>query len=444
MTTFTNAGGADDGIQGSTASHDKNGVFGHNDDTTARNAATPAGNGVFGFTQVPDGAGVFGLHNSNGVGVVGFGHPAGIGVVGMSVPPGAKGGDGVLGVSNSEHRNGTVGRNDSTTPRGAADAGGNGVFGFTQVPDGAGVFGAHATAGVGVAGLGFIGISGGSVNGVGVMGVSAPAGAKGGDGVQGITNSEQRNGVYGRNDSTSSRGNDNPAGNGVFGFTQVPDGAGVMGAHGSGGHGVIGSGGMGVIGTGTVIGVWGQAKGAGWAGYFSGPVKVEGKCSLVDIEVTGTLRGSLAVERDLTVSGDVFLKQRDMAERFDLAPAADCVPGMVMVACDDGTVVPCSRAYDKRVLGVVSGAGTLRPAITLGAQDRGAPSAAIALVGTAYCLVDATHAAVEVGDLLTTSETRGHAMKATEAGRIPGTVIGKALGSARNGCALVPILVAVQ
>src|SRR6266568_502939 len=110
MATFANDGGTDDGIQGSTESHDKNGLFGLNNDTSARNAATPEGNGVFGFTQVPDGAGVFGLHNSGGVGVAGFGHPAGIGVVGMSVPAGAKGGDGVLGVSNSEHRNGIVGR----------------------------------------------------------------------------------------------------------------------------------------------------------------------------------------------------------------------------------------------------------------------------------------------------------------------------------------------
>src|SRR5215467_2443738 len=114
MATLINDGGTDDGIQGSTESHDKNGVIGVNNDPTARNAATPEGNGVFGFTQVPDGAGVFGLHNTNGVGVVGFGHPTGIGVVGISAPADAKGGDGVFGLTNSEHRNGLVGQNDST------------------------------------------------------------------------------------------------------------------------------------------------------------------------------------------------------------------------------------------------------------------------------------------------------------------------------------------
>src|SRR6202047_2500409 len=160
MATLTNDGEDNDGIVGTTASHDHNGVNGRNDDTTARNAAVPEGNGVFGFTRVPDGAGVFGLHEDNGVGIAGFGHPAGIGVVGISAPAGAKGGDGVLGVSNSEHRNGIVGRNDSTSARLSAEPGGNGIFGFTQVPDGAGVFGAHAAAGIGVGGLGLIGGSG--------------------------------------------------------------------------------------------------------------------------------------------------------------------------------------------------------------------------------------------------------------------------------------------
>ena len=115
MPTFTNDGGTKDGIVGITKSHDQNAVVGRNNETTARNAETPEGNGVFGTTKVPDGAGLFGLHEANGVGVAGFGHPTGIGVVGVSAPAGGKGGDGVLGVSNSEHRNGVVGRNDSTT-----------------------------------------------------------------------------------------------------------------------------------------------------------------------------------------------------------------------------------------------------------------------------------------------------------------------------------------
>ena len=464
MTTFVNAGGPDDGIQGTTASHDKNGISGLNDDTTPRNALTPEGNGVFGSTQVPDGAGVFGLHNSGGVGVSGFGHPAGIGVVGVSAPAGAKGGDGVFGVSNSEHRNGVIGRNDSTTARADTNPGGNGVFGFTQVPDGAGVFGAHASTGVGVAGLGQIGVSGGSANGVGVMGVSAPPGAKGGDGVQGITNSEFRNGVFGRNDSTTARNNGDPAGNGVFGFSQVPDGAGALGAHGAGGHGVIGTGGFGITGIGTVMGVWGQAKGAGWAGFFTGPIRVDGSVQITgsqtvdgDLEITGNhtiggdlslkgnVQGSMSVNGNVSVTGDVFLANGgDLAETFDVAPNAEWQPGTVMVLGDTGSLEPCARGYDRRTIGVVTGAGGSRPAVTFGARRAPGTGVPIALVGTTCCLADADLGAIEAGDLMTTSETAGHAKKAADPSRRIGTIIGKALASLDSGRGLVPILIMLQ
>jgi hypothetical protein len=435
MATLTNDGEDNDGIVGTTASHDHNGVKGRNDDTTARNAAVPEGNGVFGVTRVPDGAGVFGLHEDNGVGIAGFGHPAGIGVVGISAPAGAKGGDGVLGVSNSEHRNGIVGRNDSTSARLSAAPGGNGIFGFTQVPDGAGVFGAHASAGIGVGGLGLIGVSGGSVNGVGVMGVSRPPGGAGaGDGVQGITNSAHRNGIYGLNESTGSHQSKSPAGNGVLGFSNVSDGAGVLGAHGRGGHGLYGTGGFAVTGVGSVMGIWGIAEGTAWAGYFSGPINVEGTSSLADVEVSG----------DVTVSGDIKLPDRDIAERFAVEKPAECPPGTVMVIGDSGALAPCHRRYDKRAVGVVSGAGTLRSAITLGASADPAASASIALVGTAFCCVDADVAPIEIGDLVTTSDTFGHGMKAADPARSFGAIIGKALAPLGGGRGVVPILLTLQ
>jgi hypothetical protein len=435
MATFTNAGDANDGIVGTTTSHDHNGVNGRNDDTTARNAATPEGNGVFGTTKVPDGAGVFGLHESNGVGVAGFGNPTGIGVAGISTPAGAKGGDGVLGVTNSEHRNGIVGLNDSTVARVTAEPGGNGIFGFSQVPDGAGVFGSHGVTGIGVAGLGLIGVSGGSFNGVGVLGVSKPPGGTGaGDGVQGITNSPIRNGIYGLNESTDKHGTNDPGGNGVLGFSNVTDGAGVMGAHGSGGHGLYGTGGFGVTGTGTNIGVWGISKDAGWAGYFTGPINVTGTTTMVDVEVTG----------NVSVMGDIRLPDRDIAERFEVEGPATCMPGTVMVIGDSGALTPCKRPYDKRAVGVVSGAGTLRAAITLGASADVAASANIALIGTAYCCVDADFAPIEIGDMVTTSDTFGHGMKAMDPMSSFGAVIGKALAPLPSGRGMVPILLTLQ
>jgi hypothetical protein len=50
-----------------------------------------------------------------------------------------------------------------------------------------------------------------------------------------------------------------------------------------------------------------------------------------------------------------------------------------------------------------------------------------------YCKVDARHSSIEIGDLLTTSSKRGHAMKAEDTMKAFGAVIGKELGSTKDG-----------
>ena len=66
------------------------------------------------------------------------------------------------------------------------------------------------------------------------------------------------------------------------------------------------------------------------------------------------------------------------------------------------------------------------------------------MLGKVYCKADAQYGAIEVGDLLTTSPTPGHAMKADDFSRAFGAVIGKALRSLKTGQNLIPILVALQ
>ena len=68
----------------------------------------------------------------------------------------------------------------------------------------------------------------------------------------------------------------------------------------------------------------------------------------------------------------------------------------------------------------------------------------IALLGKVYCKVDAQYAAIEVGDLLTTSPTPGHAMKADHLRKAFGAVIGKALRPFKEGQGLIPILITLQ
>jgi len=115
-----------------------------------------------------------------------------------------------------------------------------------------------------------------------------------------------------------------------------------------------------------------------------------------------------------------------------------------MVLQEHGAVRPSDRCYDKRVAGVVSGAGAFRPAIVLDKQSARGGRKPIALLGKVFCKVDATYGAIEAGDLLTTSDTPGHAMKADDPLRAFGAVIGKALRSLNAGRGMIPILVTLR
>ncbi len=62
----------------------------------------------------------------------------------------------------------------------------------------------------------------------------------------------------------------------------------------------------------------------------------------------------------------------------------------------------------------------------------------------AHCTVDADITPIEMGDLLTTSPTKGHAQKVLEPEKAVGAIIGKALGSLKKGKGKIPILVMLQ
>src|SRR5215469_9630729 len=74
------------------------------------------------------------------------------------------------------------------------------------------------------------------------------------------------------------------------------------------------------------------------------------------------------------------------------------------------------RAIQTDSQGIVSGGGSYKPAIVLDKRtdNTGNKRIPIALMGKVYCKVDATHSPVEIGDLLTTSSVKGHAMKAED------------------------------
>jgi hypothetical protein len=163
-------------------------------------------------------------------------------------------------------------------------------------------------------------------------------------------------------------------------------------------------------------------------------------------ETVGGLGTAGYFDGNVVVTGHIEFKNADCAEEFGLS-TSDVEPGTVMVIDDGETLRPSDRAYDRRVAGVVAGAGQLRPAVILGAvghhKGANADRVRVALVGRVWCKVDAD-VPISVGDLLTTSPTPGHAMKVVDHQRGTGAVLGKALRSWPEGAGLIPILVSLQ
>jgi hypothetical protein len=158
----------------------------------------------------------------------------------------------------------------------------------------------------------------------------------------------------------------------------------------------------------------------------------------------GFFDGRVWVSGELAVGGDIVLANADCAEDFDVTSMSAAEPGTVMVAGEAGVLQPCAGAYDKCVVGVISGAGLYKPGLILDKQPARENRQPVALLGKVYCKVSAEYGAIEVGDLLTTSPVSGHAMKASDPQRGFGSVIGKALSSWHEGRGLIPILVALQ
>ena len=167
-----------------------------------------------------------------------------------------------------------------------------------------------------------------------------------------------------------------------------------------------------------------------------------------NVEVNGVIgaggRKALRCEWDLEVPGDIRLTGGDCAEDFEIAETDTAEPGTVMVLGEEGLLRPSSCAYDKRVAGVISGAGDYRPGIVLDKQNSRANRRPIALLGKVYCKVDASYAPIDSGDLLTTAPMLRHATKATESVKAFGAVLGKALRPMKEGQGLLPILIALQ
>lgn len=133
--------------------------------------------------------------------------------------------------------------------------------------------------------------------------------------------------------------------------------------------------------------------------------------------------GNVGIVGDLNIWGNLSFPGADVAENFE--PQGDLPDGTVVIMGDGSyrSVKSSISSYDKTVIGVVSD----NAGVIMGRADNGEERVPIAMVGVVGVLISTENGAIEKGDLLTTSDTPGYAMKAT-APEV-GTVIGKALES---------------
>jgi hypothetical protein len=293
-------------------------------------------------------------------------------------------------------------------------------------------------------------------------------------GVVGISDTYQ--GVFGKSIENAGIAGESDKLHGIFGVCHNPYGAGVYGANDTTGFGIQGvaANGRGVTGSSDVgPGLYGESKtGSGTEGWSVSNYGVSGQSQSsagvrgTSIQGAGTEGWSTSgagmfatsqtgiallarssklagrFEGDVEVTGDIRLVNADCAEEFDVAQLAE--PGTVMVLGGAGEVRASDAAYDKRVVGVVSGAGHYRPGIVLDRSSDPKQRSTIGLLGKVFCKVDARNAPVGVGDLLTTADAPGYAMKAVDPARAFGAVLGKALRPLQSGQGLIPILIALQ
>lgn len=135
----------------------------------------------------------------------------------------------------------------------------------------------------------------------------------------------------------------------------------------------------------------------------------------------------------------------DLAEPFPMKEE-EIEKGSVVVIDREhpGQLRRSSRAYDKRVAGIVSGANGIHSGISLHQEGILEGGKEVALTGRVYALADAGNGEIEPGDLLTTSNTPGHAMKVADQAKAQGAILGKAMSGLKDGKGLVLVLVTLQ
>jgi hypothetical protein len=182
------------------------------------------------------------------------------------------------------------------------------------------------------------------------------------------------------------------------------------------------------------------------AGGGGGSIYMFDHANSIEVELHGNYAGTgqgRIITPVLEITGG-----SDLSEQFDIENATGTPePGMVVCIDPDnpGRLSLSEKAYDRRVAGVISGAGGVKTGMLMGQQSSEADGdLPVALVGRVYVWADAESGPIEPGDLLTTADRPGHAMKVGDHSRATGAILGKAMSGLDDGQGLILTLVALQ
>ncbi|MBN1139378.1 MAG: hypothetical protein JXM73_22565 [Anaerolineae bacterium] len=313
----------------------------------------------------------------------------------------------------------------------------NGAFKVYNYGNGPSIWGWNGGNGNGLRGYATgtgLGVYGESQSSTGVVGRSTD-----GRGVEGYSTNGY--GIYANSTNSDSIRVDGAGGNGIYVGSSGDHGVYV---HSAGWSGVS-------VWSAAVAGMWVASAGqdgvlvstAGWDGvHVVGPVGGvyygSGKKGDEDFAVLNT--------------GEVRSKVGFAAPTNDFAVTMPLVgdeaayePGDVLVvsASGSGAAERASAGYSPAVVGVYSAAPAFvgGRSVTGDAQAGGLP---VTILGVVSCKVSAENGPIRPGDLLVTSATPGHAMRADRESALPGTILGKALEAWDSGTGLIQVLVTLQ
>ena len=162
--------------------------------------------------------------------------------------------------------------------------------------------------------------------------------------------------------------------------------------------------------------------------------------------------------------------QSPAADYADMLPVAEAVePGDVLIIGPDGKLIRSNASYATNVAGVYStdpgfvGGGVAANADESDPQqlavraslpdlltDESLERVPVAMAGAVPCKVSAENGAIEPGDLLVSSDTPGHAMRAEplEVDGVefypPGTILGKAMEPLDQGTGVILVLISLN